>query len=180
MAKRRLPKFLHGDEPDRLLASAACERDRVIMLLLRYLGLRVSEACHLRIEDIDRDEGSLMVQHGKGDKDRQLPIPRKLAGPLYAWIGAREAGWLFPSPYKPGKPLTRRAVGYQVVKSAQRAEIRRTVSPHKLRHTFATNALDAGATLREVQELLGHSSVATTEIYTWVQTDRLRGAVDRV
>ena len=107
-----------------------------------------------------------------------MPIPAKLLEPLAAWIGERRSGELFPSPR--GGRLTTRAVQLLVQRTAVAAGSARRVTPHMLRHTYATRLLNTGASLREVQELLGHSSVATTEIYTWVLTDRLRGAVERL
>jgi integrase/recombinase XerD len=177
---RRLPTFLRGTEADRVLAQAKSERDRLIILCGLYLGLRVSEICKLRIEDIDLDEATLLVAHGKGDKDRYLPIPTVLIEPLEDWIGRRGSGWVFPSPRKPKAPLSTRMVRYLVTDAGQNAGIKRRISPHKLRHTYATKLLTKGANLREVQQLLGHASVATTEIYTHVEMESLRGAVERL
>lgn len=180
MARRRLPKTLRGAEPELLEAATRCERDRVIIQVGRLMGLRVSEITKLRIEDLDLPERVALIARAKGDKDRYVPIPARLVEELRRWTAGRTAGYLFPSPRGTGRPLTTRAVQYLTAAAGVRAGISKRVTPHKLRHTYATTLLDRGANLREVQELLGHASVATTEIYTYVSVDRLRGAVDRL
>lgn len=180
MAPRKLPKHLRTNEVEALLAAAASERDRLVLLVGLLLGLRVSEIAHLRIEHVDLDERTVLVEQGKGSKDRVVPIPVRLVGTLAAWIGRRAHGWLFPSP-RSGGPLTERALHKLVVRTARRAGVDRIpVSPHKLRHTYASSALKRGANLRIVQQLLGHASIGTTEIYTHVDVEDLRAAVDRL
>jgi integrase/recombinase XerD len=181
MARRKLPKFLREDELEGLLAAARTERDRVLVSAGLYLGLRVAELCKLRVEDLDLDERTAFVNQGKGGKDRVVPIPLRFVPALRAWVGPRRRGPLFPSPRDPHKPLTTRAVRYLVLRLAERAGVDRIrVSPHKLRHTFATRLLARGADLREIQELLGHANIQTTTIYAAVVTERLRAAVDRL
>lgn len=179
MAKRRLPIVLREPEMAALVAAVPTARDRLIVDLGRYAGLRVSEIVRLRVEHLDLDAGLIEVHAGKGDKDRNLPLHRSLVEPLRACIGDRATGWLFPSPRGAGH-LTSRSVQRMIAASAARAGIARRVTPHKLRHTFATTALRRGANLRQVQELLGHASVATTEIYTHLDVDDLREAVSRL
>ncbi|HLH24828.1 MAG TPA: tyrosine-type recombinase/integrase [Chloroflexota bacterium] len=178
MARRRLPKCLAAGEPERLVRACTTDRDRLLVECGLFLGLRVSELVHLQIEEVDLDARRLLVNQGKGGKDRYVPIPQKLMAALAAWIGKRTAGPVFLS--RLGRGLTTRAVQQMLQAAGERAGLPRRVTPHMLRHTYATRLLERGATLREVQELLGHSSVATTERYTWVLTDRLRGAVDRL
>jgi integrase/recombinase XerD len=179
--KKRLPKFIPPDEAERLAAAAGDRAlDRILVLCGLFLGLRVSELCELRVEDIELERRLAMVRGGKGDKDRNLPIAARLVGSLREWIGGRRDGWLFPSPREPRQHVSVRYVQVMVKRAALAAGVTRKVTPHILRHSFATNLLHKGADLREVQELLGHSSVATTEIYTHVMPDRLRGAVDRL
>lgn len=179
MARRRLPSSLRGDEPDRLLHQSAGPRDRLLYQCGLYLGLRVSELVGLAVEDIDLSRGVCTVRHGKGDKDRAVPIPAKLLPELRAWIGERQTGWLFPSPRGAGH-LSARAVQVSIRKAAQRAGIARHVTPHKLRHSYATNLLRRGADIVEIKELLGHSSIATTQVYLSADPERLRDAVDRL
>ena len=178
MPRRRLPKFLSETEAGRFSAAARSERDRVIIALGFYAGLRVSEICKLKIEDLDLDEGTLLVQHGKGDKDRYLPVPAKLSEVLGPWLGARRRGYVIPSPR--GGHYDSRTLQRMIARTARDAGIQKRVTPHVLRHTYATRLLNTGANLREVQELLGHSSVRVTEVYTHTTPGRLRGAVERL
>ncbi len=175
---RRLPTVLRAAESERILQVARCERDRMILLLGLYCGLRVSEIVKLRAEHVDLQERELLVYQGKGKKDRMVPVSLSIIGDLSRWIGEQRKGWIFPSPRKADAPLTTRAVQYLVTAAAQRAEIPRRISPHKLRHTAATNLLTKGANLRQVQDFLGHASVATTEIYTHLDLDDLHRAAD--
>jgi len=182
--RRRLPTFFRPAEAETLLAALRSEQHRLIILTGLFLGLRVSEITHLDVADVDCDRGTVLVRHGKGDRDRQVPMPHRLWEGLRAWIGERKAGYLFPSPRGGGR-LSSRSVQRLIKRAAGRAgiagvDVPRKITPHKLRHTYATRLLDTGANIREVQELLGHASVATTEIYCHVSGDRLRGAVDRL
>jgi integrase/recombinase XerD len=182
--RRRLPTFFRSHEADALVASAKNERDRLIIQCGLFLGLRCSEITDLRIERINLTACQVLVAHGKGDKDRYVPIPERLRPLLQNWIGDRREGLLFTSRSKHGR-LSNRAVQRMFQSVARKAGIAgvdqpRKVTPHKLRHTYATTLLEKGANIRELQELLGHSSVATTEIYTHVVTSRLKGVVDRL
>lgn len=180
---RKLPVWLTDEECGRLLAAAPSRRDGLIIALGVYAGLRVSEIVKLRIERVSLERRELVVYQGKGGKDRVLPLHPALAALLQDWIAGQRDGWLFPSPVKPEKHLTTRAVQYMALRAADAAGIRKpdaSLSPHKWRHSFATNCLRKGANLRQVQQLLGHSSVAITERYTHVMADELRGAVDRL
>jgi integrase/recombinase XerD len=176
---KRLPICLRGDEPDRLLAAVRCPRDRIIFLVGLYLGLRVSEIVGRRVEDVDLERAMYTVRGGKGDKDRVVPIPAKVLRDLQDWIGERKEGWLFPSRGRTGH-VTARAVQVAIEKAAKKAGIARHVTPHKLRHTYATRLLQRGADIIEVRDLLGHASVATTQIYLGSEPERLRAAVDRL
>lgn len=190
MARRRLPVFLRGPEAEALVAAATAERDaarspskraaaernRLLILAGLYMGLRVSELCKLRIEDVDLEQGMAMILQGKGDKDRGVPVPEKLLAELRPWIGERRSGFLFANPR--GGKLSSRTVQMMVRRLAAVANIPRRVKPHTLRHSYATHLLDKGANIREVQELLGHASVATTEIYTHVSGEKLKKVVN--
>lgn len=176
---RRLPSSLCGDEPDRLLAAARNPRDRAILLLGFFCGLRISEIVGRRVEDLDLDRGMIQVRHGKGDKDRAVPIPAKILAELRAWVGDRREGFVFPGRGGSGH-LTRNAVNLSIQAAAARAGITRRCTPHSTRHTYATRLLRTGADIIEVRDLLGHSSVATTSLYLSSDPERLRGAVDRL
>jgi len=184
MAKRKpkkLPTFLQASEPEAMLRATTRERDRLLLMTMLYLGLRVSEACKLQVEHVDFGSKLLFVREGKGMRDRALPIPSRFVGPLRGWIGGRTTGYVFPSPR--GGKLSVRAVQLLVKRVAARAGLRdaaapRRVSPHKLRHAFASRMLERGADIIAVRDALGHSSVATTQVYTHCSGDRLRAGME--
>lgn len=188
---RPLPRTLSRDEVDRLLAAVA-GRDgaaglRLIALVeLAYAsGLRVSELLALRVEAVRRDPAYLIVR-GKGGRERLAPLNASAREAVKAWLLARDAArpekvpdspWLFPSTGTSGH-LTPRRFAQLLDQAAIDAGIDPSrVSPHVLRHAFATHLLEGGADLRVVQTLLGHADIATTQIYTHVATDRLSQVV---
>lgn len=190
---RPLPKSLSRDEIDRLLAAAAA-RDaaaglRLVALVeLAYAsGLRVSELLGLKVEAVRRDPAYLIVR-GKGGKERLAPLNPAARAALKAWLTARDARrkpeapdspWLFPSSGRSGH-LTPRRFAQLLDEAAVAAGLDPArVSPHVLRHAFATHLLEGGADLRVVQTLLGHADIATTQIYTHVATDRLTQVVQQ-
>ena len=163
MPTNKLPTILSPADVDKLISSANCVRDRAILELLYSCGLRVAELCNLRWDDVNSGTRTLRVHNGKGSKDRFVPI------------GERALDSLLAMPMNSPRvfPLTRASVWNIVKACASRAGLK-NVSPHTLRHTFATHLLEGGANLRAIQELLGHSSVVTTQIYTHVSKKRLR------
>ena len=187
---RRLPHFLSTDQVARLLESpsgdtAMGQRDRAILETLYSAGLRVSELVGLDISDWDRDSNIVRVL-GKGRKERVAPIGRFAAQALSAWLAVRktakdipanETGALFLNRF--GRRLTSRSVGRMLEKYITHAGLDQLTSPHTLRHSFASHMLDGGADLRSVQELLGHKSLTTTQIYTHVSTRRLRETYEK-
>lgn len=179
---RKLPSFLPIDETVALLeakALAAPERDRdlAILEMLYAAGLRVSELAGLDVDDVDRAERTVRVL-GKGRKERIVPFGEQAARALDAYLGRRgdARGPLFRN--RPGGRLTVRSVHAIVRRAAKAAGLARPVSPHTLRHTFATHLLDAGADLRAIQELLGHSRLSTTQRYTHVGAEQLMRVYD--
>ena len=183
MARRRLPVFLRPQELERLFAAARSPRDRLILLIGAYAGLRVSEIVKLLVEHVDFETGLLEVRAGKGDKDRTIPLHQRIAWEMQVYLSGRETGWMFPAArlsHGATGHLSARAVQVMVKATAARAQIVRRVSPHKLRHSFATALLSKGADLLEIKDLLGHASVATTQIYAFVQPEKLRASVDRL
>jgi len=183
MARRKLPFLLGPKDPERIIGASKSERDRLILLVMLMCGLRVSELCDLRIEHLNFDEECLWVREGKGDKDRLVPIHRKLVGYLRGWVGARKAGHVFQS--RQGEKMSPRRVQVLfrelcVKIGLPAAANPRRFTPHKFRHMFATRLLDSGADLFAVKELLGHSSISTTEIYLHVTPKRLKEHIDRV
>ena len=180
----RLPRALAGAEVDGLLAQPADGerrglRDRALLELLYACGLRVSEATTLRGAQIDLGAGFVTVI-GKGNKERVVPLGRPARAALAAYVEGerprllrgRASPYVFVGPT--GRPLTRQAVWKLVRRRALAAGLGRRVSPHVLRHTFATHLLAGGADLRIVQALLGHADIATTQVYTHVTPVRLR------
>lgn len=178
---RKLVSFLPIDETIALVdrpAAPGTERDHAILELLYASGLRVAEVSGLDVDDVDRDERTVRVL-GKGRKERIVPFGVPAARALEAWLGRRGDGRgpLFLNPR--GRRLGVRSIYTIVRRSARAAGIARRVSPHTLRHTFATHLLDAGADLRAIQELLGHSRLSTTQRYTHVGSDQLMRVYDQ-
>ena len=179
--RKSLPKYLTETEAHRLLM--ACEhdpRDHAIITVMAYTGLRVSEVTGLDCEDINLRERTLNVVSGKGDKDRMVVFTNQTAIALRRWLEARDevdSDALFTN--RNGSRITARSVQRIVKKYAREAGIHKVVTPHVLRHTMATTLLRHGADIRIIQQLLGHSSIATTQIYTHVDDAMLRTAYDK-
>jgi len=180
---RPLPHFLSNDEVEGLLAApdSTAEngpRDAAILELFYSCGLRISELAKLPLRDLSLEEGSLRVR-GKGSKVRLVPIGARAAQRVQAWLRIREQGPLKASTLfvsKQGKRMSRTSVWQVVKQHARTANIQQNVTPHMLRHSFATHLLDNGADLRAVQEMLGHADISTTQIYTHVSSERLSQA----
>jgi integrase/recombinase XerC len=176
--QRKLASFLPIDETQALLdGPGGTVRDRAILELLYASGLRVAELAGLDVADVDRDRGTVRVL-GKGSKERMVPFGEAAARTLDAYLAVRGGmpGPLFTNAR--GGRLSPRSMQTIVRRSARRNGIARRVSPHTLRHTFATHLLDAGADLRLIQELLGHSRLSTTQRYTHVTSDQLMRVYD--
>ena len=193
---RRLPKALDVDEVEALLDAAAFDqtvisrRDTALLELLYATGARISEAVALDVDDIKRPDaagsdsssgtGTVRLL-GKGDKERLVPVGRAALRAIDDYLVAARPGLAEKGRGSPalllnvrGTRLSRQSAWAVLRGAADKAGIRRDVSPHTLRHSFATHLLDGGADVRTVQELLGHASVTTTQIYTLVTVDRLR------
>ncbi|MGZ9161061.1 MAG: site-specific tyrosine recombinase XerD [Candidatus Limnocylindrales bacterium] len=188
---RRLPDTLDVGEVGRLLEAASERglRDRALLELLYAAGLRVSEAINLDREDLSLD-GAFVGVIGKGDKERLVPIGEVSIDWLTAWLeGPRSAlltvGHVAPVRGGPlflgdrGRRLARQQAWAAVGRAAERAGLGGRVSPHTLRHSFATHLLEGGADLRVVQELLGHASISTTQLYTHLTGERIRDVYRR-
>ena len=180
---RRLVTFLPIDEAadlveGRAVGGAARGRDRAILEVLYASGLRVSELSGLDVDALDRAERTVRV-FGKGRKERIVPYGEAAARALERWLAVRgeRSGPLFTNAR--GRRLGVRSIHTIVRRSARTAGITRRVSPHTLRHTFATHLLDRGADLRMIQELLGHSRLSTTQRYTHVAAEQLMRVYDR-
>jgi integrase/recombinase XerD len=183
-----LPKYLNKKQIDGLLQS--CDpskpkglRDRAMLEFLYATGLRVSELCHVRISDLEMNMGFVRVV-GKGNKHRIVPVGKSavqsvenyLAGGRAKLLKGRASPYLFVT--NRGGAMTRQAFWRLLAAYGRKAGIFRDLTPHVLRHTFATHLLEGGADLRSVQSMLGHADISTTQIYTHVMRSRLRRTVD--
>ena len=181
---QKLPQFLDGREVDALFAACAGEqgeelRDRAMLELLYATGLRVSELVHLKLREVNLDSGYLMTV-GKGNKERIVPIGESARACVTTYLDRcrqsadplRQNPFLFLS--RLGTAMSRQAFWNIIKKRALMAAIRKNISPHTLRHSFATHLLENGADLRSVQIMLGHADLATTQIYTHVTRERLK------
>jgi len=181
--RRKLPATLSPTEIERLLAAptggdAFALRDRAMLELFYSSGLRISELCGLTLQQVDLDNGFVRV-FGKGAKERVVPLGGKARDALVTYLTAARAKFvkrgtgsqLFLS--ERGHAISRKTVWVIVRKYARRAGLTKTVKPHLLRHSFATHLLGGGADLRAIQEMLGHASIGTTQIYTAVESSRL-------
>ncbi len=181
---RPLPKSLSEADVDKLLEAPDLDiplefRDRSMLELLYACGLRVTELTSLRLSQISINQGVVRV-FGKGSKERLVPmgeealawLQRYLAGPRTELLKGVPSDIVFPS--RRGKEMTRQTFWYRIKIYAERAEIKKALSPHTLRHAFATHLLNHGADLRVVQMLLGHSDLTTTQIYTHVAKQRMQ------
>jgi integrase/recombinase XerD len=174
--ERRLPEILSHDEVTTLIAAMRSLRDRAIVMTLYGCGLRLEEVRHLRVEHIDSDRMVVRVVQGKGKKDRYVRLPDALLETLRAyWRQHRPKSLLFPGA-DPGHPLTGGAIQDAVRNAAKKAGIRKRVTPHSLRHAFATHHLEQGTNLREIQLLLGHRSLNSTAVYTHVARNTVAAA----
>ena len=186
---RKLPEFLTVEEVDRLLAAPdratpRGARDAAMLETLYATGLRVSELVKLRLRDVNFDAGYLMA-FGKGRKERLVPVGDSALGSLRAYVegsrhvfsGGRAGDALFLTHH--GGPMTRQGFWKLLGRHAVVAAIRKRISPHKLRHSFATHLVERGADLRAVQAMLGHADIGTTEIYTHLSRGHLRALYDR-
>jgi len=161
-----LPEILTIEEIKRLIESANNIKHKLIIKLLYGCGLRVSEIVNLKINDLNFDENLIKINLAKGKKDRFVKIPFSIKNELENYIKLNHHKILFPS--NRGGKLTKDTIQKIVSNSAKKAEIKKRVYPHLLRHSFATHLLEQGTDLRIIQKLLGHSSIKTTQIYTQI------------
>ncbi len=184
-----LPRYLTREEIERLLATPDPStptglRDLALLHLFYASGLRVSELCNLAVQDVDPHLRIVRVT-GKGGKQRLVPVGSQALAVLEQYlvqarpqlVGRSGSRYLFVN--RRGQPLTRQGVWQLLRAYGQRAGLRQQLTPHVLRHSFATHLLEGGADLRSVQLLLGHADISTTQVYTHVMRSRLRSAIDQ-
>ncbi len=183
-----LPKYLTREEVDALLeqpetSTAAGLRDKAMLELLYATGMRVSELVNLRLEDFDSNLGIVRCQ-GKGSKERLIPVGKSALRAVEAYVRRGRSGFLkSPSAHalflnRQGRPLSRVGFWKLLARYGRRAGITTRLTPHAVRHSFATHLLERGADLRSIQLMLGHSDISTTQIYTHVLKDRLKQVYD--
>jgi site-specific recombinase XerD len=165
---RRLPEILAAEEVAAIIDAAANLRDRAVLMTLYGTGMRLNELLNLRVCDIDSQRMMLRIVQGKGRKDRYVALPAALLFTLREyWKEYRPASVLFPGE-EPQRPISSRRLQDMVRQTAKRAGIRKRVTPHALRHAYATHHLEQGTNIREIQLLLGHKHLNTTALYTHV------------
>lgn len=181
--RRKLPQTLSTGEMQKLLNAptgidAYSIRDRAMLELVYSSGLRASEICGLSLQQVDLEHGFVRV-FGKGAKERVVPLGAKARDAVAAYLGSARPRFLKPKTgselfiTERGKAMSRKTLWAMVKSAAARAGIDKNVKPHLLRHSFATHLLGGGADLRAIQEMLGHASIGTTQIYTAVESSRL-------
>ena len=172
--QRNPPEVLSKDEVKALIDACVNDKSRLLIELLYSSGMRVSECLNLRVEDIDFNENICVVKQGKGKKDRITVLSENLAQSLQDFLKKQgfSSGLIFRNKHE--RPLSVRNAQKIVSGAAKRAGIKKRVTPHKLRHSFATHLLDSGVSIRVIQELLGHSNLQTTQIYTRVSREHIR------
>ncbi len=172
--KSALPDILSGSEIDRVLEALEEPKYRAIVMATYGAGLRISEVCALRVADIDSKRMLLHVRDSKGGRDRYVPLPERVLFMLRRyWVAARPQGpELFPGK-EPGRPISVDAVRHHLHAAALKAGLQKRVTPHVLRHSFATHLLELGTDIRVIQMLLGHTSIATTLRYARVTPEHV-------
>ncbi len=169
---KKLPEVLSKDEVRRLIDSADNIKSRLIISLLYSSGLRVSELVNLKIEDLNLQDKTGWVRKGKGNKDRLFTISGNLADELkeYLQIHSKNNGYIFSKE----KPLTTRNIQKIIKGMRNRANINKKITPHTLRHSFATHLLEQGTDIRLIQAMLGHASLNTTQVYTHISSEQIK------
>lgn len=170
---RKEPDVLSGTEVTKLLKAVTSLVPAMALTTAYGAGLRLSEVCRLRVEDIDGKRKLIHVRLGKGGKDRYVMLADRLLGGLRQyWVKVKPEGWLFPG-RKKGAHLHPTAVRWALKEAARKAKLKKRVTPHALRHSFATHLLEAGSDIRLIQVLLGHASIRTTSRYTHVSAKHI-------
>jgi len=172
-SEKKLPIVLSKTEVRKLISNSGNERNMLIIKMLYSSGLRLSECINLKIKDIEFDEGIAWVRAGKGNKDRMVIMAENLLRELKKYLKHKpiDQKYVFSGPHG---QFSQRHIERIVKQAAENAKIQKKVTPHTLRHCFATHLLENGTDIRKIQELLGHSNLQTTQIYTRVSKEELK------
>jgi integrase/recombinase XerD len=170
-AEKKIPVVLTKDEVTKLIESSETLKSKFIIQLLYSSGLRVSEIVNIKPTDLDFNENRGWVRSGKGKKDRLFILSEKLSKKLKKYID-KNSDWEYV--FSKNKPLTTRNIQKIITNTSKKASIDKQISPHTLRHSFATHLLEAGVDIRKIQVLLGHSSIATTQMYVQISHEQLK------
>jgi integrase/recombinase XerD len=171
---KALPEVLSKDEVKKLIDSTDNVKSRLIISLLYSSGLRVSELVNLKVSDINLDENTGWVRKGKGSKDRLFALSPALCSELKEYLNEKENHYIFSK----DKPLTTRNIQKIIKGTRHRAGINKKVTPHTLRHSFATHLLEQGTDIRIIQQMLGHSSLSTTQLYTHISSEQIKKVIN--
>ena len=173
--KGKLPVVLNKDEITKMFESTINLKHRLVLMFLYYSGIRANELVNLKWEDIDFQRGTIHLKTAKGDKERVVFFHEKLKS-FIEYFNLKKDGFVFLSNF--GKRYNKRTVQNVVKNASRKAGISKKVTPHILRHSFATHLLEAGADIRHIQKLLGHSNLQTTQIYTHVANKDIKKLAD--
>ncbi|MBN2067130.1 MAG: tyrosine-type recombinase/integrase [Candidatus Diapherotrites archaeon] len=171
---KKLPVVLTKEEVKALILATKAKRNRLIVQFLYSTGCRVSEATKLQVTDLNLKERIATVKGGKGNKDRTIILSKEWIKGIKKYLARKKAKTPYVFSKKNGKPISTDTVQRIVKKAAEKAGIEKEVTPHKLRHSYATHLLEAGENIRKIQELLGHTNLNTTQIYTQVSIQELK------
>lgn len=175
--EKKIPDVLTKDEVRALIHATKRGRNRLLVEFLYSSGVRVSEAVKIKVNNMDLKEKTAMVKGGKGNKDRLIILSKIWAKNIKKYLAKKKVPSEFVFSKKNGKPISVDTVQRVIKKASQKAQIRKEVTPHTLRHSYATHLLEAGENIRKIQELLGHASLNTTQIYTHTSTAQLKKVI---
>jgi len=170
-----LPEVLSKEEVKKLIEHAKTEKSKLIIKMLYYTGMRVSEIVNIKKEDLVFDRGEVFIK-GKGKKERKIILPSSIIKDLEEWCKKHDGIYLFSK----NKPLTTRNIQKILKNTSIKANIKKKVTPHKLRHSFATHLLESGLDIRTIQMLLGHENLSTTQIYTHITDELYKKAREKI
>lgn len=171
---KKLPSVLTLNELKTIFTNTKHGRNRLLLQFIYSTGVRVSEAVKMKLVDIDWDNGTAQVRGGKGNKDRMVVLSQKWSGEIKKYLNRKKVKSEYLFSKKNGKPISTDTVERIIRHAAKEGQILKRVTPHVLRHSFATHLLDSGENIRKIQLLLGHANLSTTSIYTHVSKEEIK------